>query len=153
MIKRLHRMSPQLLGLLVGGCLPALFYGVSSVFAKTSSNAGMSVGGHLFCIGIAISLTGGLFNVFLPGTIPSVAAALSSAMQGVLWALGTGCVVLGLLKYQVPLAKLVPLYNMNTLVTAGLALVLFAEWRDTDPLRLLMGAGLIVVGGILVSGA
>jgi len=146
-------MSPQLLGLLVGGFLPAMFYGVSSVFAKTSSNAGMSVGGHLFFICLAVSLTGALFNVVWPGTVPSVAAAISSSMQGFLWALGTGGVVLGLVKYQAPLAKLVPLYNMNTLVTAGLALVLFAEWRDTDPIRLLMGAGLIVLGGVLVSGA
>ncbi|MEM6521903.1 MAG: hypothetical protein AAF722_21530, partial [Cyanobacteria bacterium P01_C01_bin.70] len=138
---------------LVGGFLPALFYGVSSVFAKTSSNAGMSVGGHLFFIGIAISAMGGLFNLFLPGQVPSVMAAVSSAMQGILWALGTGCVVFGLLKYQAPLAKLVPLYNMNTLVTSGLALVLFAEWRDADPIKLLLGAGLIVVGGVLVSGS
>jgi len=142
------------LGLLVGCFLPALFYGVSSVFAKTSSNAGMSVAGHhLFFIGLAVSLTGALFNVVWPGTVPSVAAAISSSMQGFLWALGTGGVVLGLVKYQAPLAKLVPLYNMNTLVTAGLALVLFAEWRDTHPIRLLMGAGLIVLGGVLVSGA
>ncbi|NEQ44839.1 MAG: hypothetical protein F6K00_15250 [Leptolyngbya sp. SIOISBB] len=146
-------MSPQLLGLIVGGFLPALFYGLSSVFAKTSSNAGMSVGGHLFFIGIAISVMGGLFNLFLPGNIPSAAAVLSSAMQGFLWALGTGCVVIGLLKYQAPLAKLVPLYNMNTLVTSGLALILFAEWRDADPVKLLIGAGLIVLGGVLVSGA
>jgi transporter family protein len=146
-------MSSQLLGLIVGGLLPALFYGTSSVFAKTSSNAGMSVGGHLFFIGIAVSLTGVLFNLALPGTVPSVAAAISSSMQGFLWALGTGCVVLGLLKYQAPLAKLVPLYNMNTLITAGLALIIFAEWRDADPIRLFIGAGLIVVGGILVSGA
>lgn len=146
-------MSPQLLGLIVGGFLPALFYGLSSVFAKTSSNAGMSVGGHLFFIGIAISVMGGLFNLFLPGNVPSVAAVMSSAMQGFLWALGTGCVVIGLLKYQTPLAKLVPLYNMNTLVTSGLALILFAEWRDADPVKLLIGAGLIVIGGVLVSGA
>lgn len=146
-------MSPQLSGLIVGGLLPAIFYGTSSVFAKTSSNAGMSVGGHLFFIGIAVSLTGVLFNWVLPGTVPSVAAAISSSMQGFLWALGTGCVVLGLLKYQAPLAKLVPLYNMNTLITAGLALIIFAEWRDADPLRLFIGAGLIVLGGIFVSGA
>ncbi len=146
-------MSPQLMGLIVGGFLPALFYGLSSVFAKTSSNAGMSVGGHLFFIGIAISVMGGVFNLFLPGNVPSIAAVTSSAMQGIFWAMGTGCVVLGLLKYQVPLAKLVPLYNMNTLVTAGLALILFAEWRDADPVKLLIGAGLIVGGGVLVSGA
>lgn len=144
-------MSPQLSGLLVGGLLPALFYGVSNIFAKTSSNAGMSVGGHLFFIGIAVSVMGVLFNLVFPGNIPSVAVAVSSSMQGVLWALGTGCVVLGLLKYQAPLAKLVPLFNMNTLVTAGLALVIFAEWRDADPIRLVVGAVLIVVGGVLVS--
>ncbi|MEO0824692.1 MAG: hypothetical protein AAFW84_06230 [Cyanobacteria bacterium J06635_15] len=146
-------MSPKLLGLIVGGVLPALFYGVSSVFAKSSTNAGMSVGGHLFFIGIAISGVGLLFNLLLPGSIPSLVAVASSSMQGILWALGTGCVVLGLLKYQAPLAKLVPLYNMNTLVTSGLALIVFAEWRQVNPVQLLIGAGLIIVGGILVSGA
>ncbi|MEL6130758.1 MAG: hypothetical protein AAFX51_19785 [Cyanobacteria bacterium J06636_28] len=138
---------------MVGGLLPALFYGVSSVFAKSSTNAGMSVGGHLFVIGITISITGLLFNVLLPGNVPSIMAVASSSMQGVFWGLGTGCVVLGLLKYQAPLAKLVPLYNMNTLVTSGLALIVFAEWRAVNPLQLLVGAGLIVAGGILVSGA
>ena len=146
-------MTSILLGLVVGGLLPALFYGVSSVFAKSSTNAGMSVGGHLFVIGIAVSITGLLFNVLLPGNVPSLMAVASSSMQGVFWGLGTGCVVLGLLKYQAPLANLVPLYNMNTLVTSGLALVIFAEWRAVNPLQLLVGAGLIVAGGILVSGA
>jgi len=140
-------------GLMVGGILPALFYGVSSVFAKSSTNAGMSVGGHLFFIGIAISLTGLLFNQLLPGNIPSLVAIASSSMQGILWGLGTGCVVLGLLRYQAPLAKLVPLYNMNTLVTSGLALVIFAEWRQVNPVQLLFGAGLIILGGVLVSRA
>ncbi|NJN20597.1 MAG: hypothetical protein HC812_04600 [Leptolyngbya sp. RL_3_1] len=146
-------MSSKLLGLLVGGLLPALFYGISSVFAKSSTNAGMSVGGHLFCIGIAVSATGVLFNLLLPGSIPSLTAVGYSAMQGVFWGLGTGGVVLGLLKYQAPLAKLVPLYNMNTLITSGLALLIFAEWQQMNPGQLFLGAGLIVVGGILVSGA
>ena len=146
-------MTSNQLGLIVGGLLPALFYGVSSVFAKSSTNAGMTVGGHLFVIGIAISVTGLLFNFILPGSTPSLIAIASSSLQGLFWGLGTGCVVLGLLKYQTPLAKLVPLYNMNTLITSGLALVVFAEWRAVNPLQLLVGAGLIIVGGILVSGA
>lgn len=146
-------MTSNLLGIIVGGLLPALFYGISSVFAKSSTNAGMSVGGHLFVIGIAISITGMLFNLLQPGNIPSLIAVASSSMQGVFWGLGTGCVVLGLIKFQAPLAKLVPLYNMNTLVTAGLALILFSEWRAVNPLQLLVGASFIIVGGILVSGA
>lgn len=146
-------MSPQMIGLLVGGILPALFYGVSSVFAKSSANLGMSVGGHLVCIGIAISLTGGLFNLLLPGTIPSTTAALSSTLQGAFWGIGTGCLIVGIIKYEAPLAKLVPLYNMNTLVTVGLALIIFAEWQDISLVKLLLGAALIMLGGILVSGA
>jgi uncharacterized membrane protein len=74
-------------------------------------------------------------------------------MQGIFWGLGTGCVVLGLLEYKAPLAKLVPLYNMNTLITTGLALIIFAEWREVSPVQLLAGAGLIIAGGILVSRA
>ncbi|MEO0869890.1 MAG: hypothetical protein AAFY17_15930 [Cyanobacteria bacterium J06642_11] len=146
-------MTSNWLGLLVGGLLPALFYGISSVFAKSSTNAGMSVGGHLFIIGIAISVTGLLFNLLLPLTIPSLVAVTWSSLQGVFWGLGTGCVVLGLIQYQAPLAKLVPLYNMNTLVTSGLALIIFAEGATVNSLQLLVGAGLIVMGGILVSGA
>ncbi|MEM8612430.1 MAG: hypothetical protein AAGF93_10465 [Cyanobacteria bacterium P01_H01_bin.105] len=146
-------MTSNLLGLIVGGLLPAIFYGVSSVFAKSSTNAGMSVGGHLFVIGIAVSITGLLFNFILPGSTPPLIAIASSSLQGLFWGLGTGCVVLGLLKYQAPLAKLVPLYNMNTLITSGLALIVFAEWRAVNPLQLLIGAGLIIAGGILVSGA
>ncbi len=146
-------MASNFVGLIVGGLLPALFYGISSVFAKSSTNAGMTVGGHLFVIGIAVSMTGVLFNGLLPGNSPSLVAIASSSMQGLFWGLGTGCVVLGLIKYQAPLAKLVPLYNMNTLITSGIALVVFAEWRAVNPLQLLVGAGLIVAGGVLVSGA
>lgn len=150
-------MTPQILGLVIGGVLPAVLYGTSSVFAKTSTNAGMPVGIHLFWIGLAISMTGVLFSVVLPGAEPSLVPSLkgvaSSSMLGLLWGLGTGCVALGLIQYQAPLAKLVPLYNMNTLVTVGLALILFAEWKDMNVVQLLIGAALIIAGGILVSGA
>ena len=146
-------MTSNLLGLIIGGLLPAMFYGISNVFAKSSTNAGMSVGGQLFVIGIAVSVTGLLFNLLLPANVPSLVAVASSSMQGLFWGLGLGCVILGLLKYQAPLAKLAPLYNMNTLVTSGLALIIFAEWRTVNLLQFLIGAGLIIAGGILVSGA
>ena len=150
-------MTPQTWGLVIGGILPAVLYGTSSVFSKTSTNVGMPVGIHLFWIGLAISTTGVLFNVLLPEAIPSLVPSVkgvaSSSMLGLLWGLGTGCVALGLIQYQAPLAKLVPLYNMNTLITVGLALIVFAEWKDTNVVQLMIGAVLIIAGGILVSGA
>ncbi|NET11132.1 MAG: hypothetical protein F6K09_13945 [Merismopedia sp. SIO2A8] len=150
-------MTPQLWGLVIGGILPAIFYGVSSAFAKASTNAGMPVGIHLFWIGLAISATGVLFSYNSPTSalslIPSIKGVAASSMLGILWGLGTGCVALGLIRYQAPLAKLVPLYNMNTLITVLLALILFAEWKDINGLQLFIGAGLIIAGGVLVSGA
>ena len=146
-------VTSNLLGLIVGGILPAILYGVSSIFAKSSANAGAPVGWHLFWAGLAISATGAAFQVFLPGAMPSRVAIASSSLQGVLWGLGTGCVVIGILKFQAPLAKLAPLYNMNTLVTVGLALLIFAEWQQARPVQLLFGAVLIVIGGIFVSRA
>ncbi|MEM8640652.1 MAG: hypothetical protein AAGG51_17820 [Cyanobacteria bacterium P01_G01_bin.54] len=144
-------MTPQFLGLLVGGLLPALFYGVSGMLAKTSTNAGMSVGGHLICIGVAVSAVGVLLQGWLPGPLPSWGAIASSTGYGLLWGLGTGCVAIALLKYQTPLAKLVPLYNMNTLIAVLLALVVFTEWQTVNLPKLAIGAILVVVGGILVS--
>ncbi|MGF1498837.1 MAG: hypothetical protein ACFB8W_18725 [Elainellaceae cyanobacterium] len=146
-------MSPQAMGLIVGGLLPALLYGVAGVFAKISTNAGMPVGSHLICIGLAVSGAGITLNNLLPGRFPSSTAMLSSGTMGLLWGLGTGLVALGLLRYQAPLAKLVPLYNMNTLVTVLIALLVFVEWRDVNLPRLMVGAALVVVGGVLVSSA
>lgn len=146
-------MSPKLLGLIIGGLLPALVYGIAGIFAKTSTNMGMPVGGHLISIGVATGLTGVFFSWILPSSMPSIGAIASSSMLGLFWGLGTGFVALGLLKYRTPLAKLVPLYNMNTLITVVLALIIFAEWKQTNTVQLVVGAGFIILGGLLVSGA
>lgn len=144
-------MTVQLWGLLIGGVLPALLFGIAGVFSKTSSDAGMPVGLHLVFIGLAVSATGLLCNLVMPGKIPSAWAIASSSMMGAFWATGIGCLVFALIRYQTPLAKLVPLYNMNTLVTVGLALGIFAEWQGLNVLQLLLGAILIILGGVLVS--
>lgn len=146
-------MNSQLLGIVVGGLLPALCYGVAGVFSKTSTNAGMTVGNHLVFVGLAVSVVGGVFNHLLPSKIPSMAAIASSSMLGAIWGLGTGCVALGLVHYQVPIAKLTPIYNMNTLVGVLLGIVLFAEWKSMNVGVLLWGTLLICLGGILVAKA
>jgi transporter family protein len=56
-------------------------------------------------------------------------------------------------KFETPIAKLTPLYNMNTLIVVLLALWIFAEWKEVKVLQLLIGAVLIVMGGVLVARA
>ncbi|MBE9080215.1 hypothetical protein IQ241_23495 [Romeria aff. gracilis LEGE 07310] len=146
-------MNSQTLGILVGGLLPALCYGIAGLFSKTSTDAGMPVGSHLVFIGLAVSSVGGIFNQVFPGKVPSAMAIVSSSTLGAIWGLGTGCVALGLIFYQAPMAKLTPLYNMNTLIGVILALILFAEWKSVNVGILLAGTFLICVGGILVARA
>ena len=113
----------------------------------------MTVGNHLVFVGLAVSLVGGVFNHLLPGKIPSIAAIASSSMLGALWGLGTGCVALGLIHYQAPIAKLTPIYNMNTLIGVMLGLILFTEWKSMNVSTLIVGTLLICLGGVLVAKA
>jgi hypothetical protein len=144
-------LSSQTMGMIVGGLCPALLYGASSIFAKVSANAGMSAGGHLIYTGIAVSTIGVLISMVIPGQAIATSAISASLLFGSLWALGSGCVVIALYRYEAALSKLAPLYNTNTLVAIVLSLIIFAEWQQVDLVKLLGGAVLIVLGGILVS--
>jgi len=146
-----EQLSDRALGTIVGGLLPALFYGASSVFAKVSANAGMSAGGHLIYTGIAISLVGVALSIVMPGQAISPPAISASLLFGTLWALGAGCVTVALYRYDAVLSKLAPLYNTNTLIAIVLGLIVFSEWQQVDLVKLSVGAIAIVVGGILVS--
>ncbi len=140
-------------GLLVGGLLPALMYGLAGLLQKASTRTGAGLGPYLLCIGLGVLVIGGLLTLTAdaPARMISVKGALLSGGVGLAWALGTGLVAVGLSHYAAPLAKIVPLYNLNTLIVVVLALIVFAESRDVAVTRLLLGSLLIVVGGSLVA--
>ncbi|MFH1277982.1 MAG: hypothetical protein ABIK65_06365 [Candidatus Eisenbacteria bacterium] len=146
-------MSPATLGLLIGGALPALLFGMTGILQKTSTRAGVGVGPYLVLVGLGVVLTGFVFGGVLPDRTLSARSGLFATLVGVTWGFGMGFVAIGLARYGAPLSKLVPLYNMNTLIVALLALVLFAEWREVNGLRLFFGAALVVIGGLLVARA
>ncbi len=143
--------SPQTLGIIVGGLLPALFFGMSGFFNKLSTQAGIGVGPFLIIAGLALSLVGVAFHLYLQDATFSMKAGAAAACMGGLTGLGTGLVLIALVKFHMPLSKLAPLYNMNTLVAVLLSLVVFAEWQQVHVLKLLIGAFLVVLGGTLVA--
>ena len=72
-------------------------------------------------------------------------------LQGILWA---GGMVLVFMAFSIgaEAAKLVPIYNINTLIAVILGLLLLHEVPAPDErLKVIIGAVLIVLGGILVS--
>lgn len=146
-------MSPQTLGIIIGGLAPAFIYGFSNVFAKASNDAGIGVGIYLVIAGLSIAVTGGVFALISPDGTLSIKSGMHAAGLGVTWGIATGMIAIALSKYHAPLSQLAPLYNMNTLVTVVLALWIFSEWNQVKVPQLLLGSLLIIAGGMLVARA
>ena len=147
-------MSTQALGLILGGRLPALLFGLSNVFAKASNTAGISLGLYVVTIGLTVALVGGVLHMLQNGDSSFSGKGLLFAIcVGLAWATGTACVAYALVQHSARISVLAPLFNMNSLVSVLLGMWLFAEWRDIDTPKLLGGALLIVIGGSLVASA
>ncbi len=144
-------MTQAQLGILIGGIIPALLFGTAGVFQKVSSQQNIasgiflaSVGVGAFFTGLAVMIQQGTFDIQWKQCWPALS-------MGLTWGIGTMLVVYAISHYQMPIAKLAPLYNMNTLVTVLVALVIFNEWKDVNTVKLIIGSILIIGGGILVS--
>src|SRR5690606_26793041 len=146
-------MSNSTIGLVIGGLLPALLFGLSGVFAKPASVTGIGLGWYLTSIGCAILLTGLALHLLQPSNPFSLRGSLFAAAVGFSWAPGAALVALALSSYGMAIARIVPLYNMNTLVAVLIGLTVFAEWKEVQVVKLLAGAALITLGGRLVATA
>ena len=144
-------MTPSYWAMLIGGIIPAVFFGISGAFTKSSTQAGIGTGLYLVCIGLSITLVGICCYLLMPDRNISLRSGFFASLVGMTWAIAAGLVALALTRYGVPVAKLAPLYNMNTLVTVLIGLFLFAEWKDVQALKLLLGTCFVVIGGIIVA--
>ena len=140
-------------GLLVGGLLPALLFGLAGLLQKTTSRFSPGMGPYLLCIGLGVTLTGAVCTLATSDRNISLPSGAQAAAIGIFWAAGMAFVALGIGRYATPLAKLAPLYNMNTLVVVLLALVFLAEAREVAVPRLLLGTALILGGASFVARA
>ncbi len=146
-------MTAQTLGIVIGGFLPALFFGLSGVFAKPATQAGIGTGLYILFVGLAAAFVGLAIYLLDPVKTLSFRSGLFASLVGITWAIAAGLVAFALSKYDVPIAKLVPLYNMNTLVAVLIGLVVFAESKDLNTTRLVVGSVFIIAGGSLVATA
>lgn len=144
-------MDRNFLGILIGGILPAFIYALSGLLQKVPAKAGVGVGPYLTLLGLGVTVVGLIACMILPRGTLSFEGLGSSAAVGVIWGLGTGAVLWALSATGVPIAKLVPLYNMNTLFAVLLGLWVFSEAKELQLTPLLLGAALIAAGSVLVS--
>jgi len=103
-------------------------------------------------LGVVIGFTA-FYLLFAGIKIPSAkpAAAAVGIAVGLFWALGSLLVFYALLK-GADVSRMAPIYNMNTLFVVLGAILLLHELPDrSQVLKVIVGAALIVAGGILVS--
>lgn len=142
-------MSKQWMAVVIGGLLPAVFLGLSGVLQKTAARTGIAVGPYVVVVGLVVAGVGGIVTLVQRDATVTTSGAVQTAGFAVLWSTAILGIMLGLGKYEGQVSVIVPLYNMNTLVAVGIGLVALGEWKDVNLLRLLSGASLIVVGGVL----
>jgi glucose uptake protein GlcU len=148
-------MNNNLLGIILGGLIPAFLYGFSAITMKAGAEYKVSTPNYLMIIGIVIFSIGLLLKPILSTQNDSLnfTAIIFSVSSGLLWALGTTFVSYSLVKFSTPIAILTPLYNMNTLVAVLGGIIIFSEWKTINSVPVFIGTILIVGGGILLSKA
>lgn len=139
--------------MLLGGILPAFLFGLAGICQKLSSQSGISTGAYLVTIGLGTVVMGGVFMLVQKNTTFTTPGVLYSGLYTFLWTIGMAGIALAIQKYQGQISQLVPLYNMNTLVTVVIGLLLLAEWHSVNAWKLLLAAILIIVGGVLAATA
>lgn len=144
-------MNSNIAGILVGGIVPALLFGGGGILQKAAQRAGISMGWYILLISVGVLSAGLVLFVTEPVKQVSIKGGVASFFTGFSWALGMICVATAITKFGMPVSKLAPLYNMNTLIAVLLGLLIYAEWKELNVATLLIGAAFIVVGGILVS--
>lgn len=146
-------MESRLTPLVIGGLIPAVLYGVAGVFQKWSAREGGSAPMYLIGFGLATVLSGLVFRAVLGESAAPPRSIVAALLGGGSFGVGAGLVSVALIRHDAALSQLAPLYNMNTLVAVLLGLLVFAEFRELQVMRLAAGTALIVLGGWLVSGA
>ena len=137
---RLAQISPQTMGYMMGGIVPAVLLGIYSVLQKASTKQGISPGMLLVIMGANIIIVGLVYCLVFKEYSISLHSGLLASMTGVVWGIATVLIAIALAKYNMAISKLVPLFNMNTLVAVCLGLWIFGEWKNINVIKLVAAA-------------
>jgi drug/metabolite transporter (DMT)-like permease len=144
-------MLQQKIGLLIGGVIPAFIFGIYGILQKTATKQGISPGMLLIIMGGNIIIVGFLYCFIFKEFTISMSSVFFASLTGICWGIGTVLVTIALSKYKMPISKLAPIFNMNTLVTVILGLLIFAESKDINVPKILVASVFIVIGGTLAT--
>ncbi len=144
-------MNSNYIGMILGGIIPAIIFGLGGIFVKASNQQGISFNYFTLLSGIGVIVISILsFIVFEEKSI-NIKSGLNAFLVGSTWACGVLLVAMALTKYNTPMSIIAPLNGTACLFTVLLALFIFSEWKEINAIRLFIGTVLIIAGAMLVS--
>jgi drug/metabolite transporter (DMT)-like permease len=144
-------MNSNYMGIVLGGIVPAIIFGIGGIFVKASNQQGISVNYFTLISGIGAVVISIVSFIVMEEKLINIQSGVYAFFVGVTWAGGILFVIMALAKYNTPISIISPLNCTACLVTVLLALLIFSEWKEMHVLRLLIGTILIIMGAMLVS--
>ncbi len=144
-------MNNQLMGIIIGGFIPAILFGIGGLLQKTTQKTGISMSWYIVFISAGVLVAGLILLATEPTKQVTIRAGISSFLIGLFRAFGMVCVAIAISIFGIPLSTLAMLYNINTLVAVILGFIIYAEWKVVNAVTLVTGTVLIVIGGTVVA--
>jgi hypothetical protein len=152
-------MSPYIFGIILGGIIPAIGFGLVGIFTKLSTSYGLAVPLFLIILSISafittifasITLFGFSFSDLMPISISSHSVILA-VIAGSVWSLSMLCFSYGMSKLSIPISILAPITNLNLLVSIILGILFFRENNGIITSKFIIGSALMVCGAALIA--
>ncbi|HES58789.1 MAG: hypothetical protein JW956_09750 [Calditrichaceae bacterium] len=144
-------MNSNIIGIIMGGIIPAAIFGIGGIFIKASNQQGISLGYYILFTGIGVFVFSLIGFFILSEKIVNFKSGVYAFTVGATWVIGALLVAFALIRYQTPISILSALNCTACLFTILLSLIIFSEWKETHVVRLIIGSVLIVAGAMLVS--
>ncbi len=146
-------MSNNEMGIIIGGVAPAIILGLFMVFQKLATRNGAGPGQFLIILGGISAVIGGI--LFFAKGEPNfpVTGILWSILSSACWGISMAGVAYALFKFHIPIGKLNPIFNTNTLTSVLIGIIFLGEWSQVEVYRVIAGAIIIITGAIIVSKA
>ena len=134
------------------GLIAAVFFALNTIIYKIALQKGnFSPYYGILMFGIGAAIVSVAFFLFKPSFEFEWKSSSLAIIAGAVWAIGMVMVAIAL-SQKADVARLAPIYNINTILAVLMGIIFLKEIPDVSQMiRVIGGAVLIVIGAILVS--
>lgn len=137
---------------IIYGLIAAFFFALNTIIYKVAQQKGnFSPHYGILMFGTGIFIVSTIFFLFNPGFQFDWKPGGLAMVAGAVWAIGMIAVAVAI-SQKADVARLAPIYNINTILTVLMGIIFLKEIPDVSQMiRVIGGAVLIVVGAVMVS--